>query len=327
MPRRNADLPSVSRVARRLAGSPRSSCATPLLLVGLLGIAATLVGCGGNGSPGAGSGILTDREGGGTLDLGSDWEGGGSGSGGPGRSPTDLNERSTFWTILLQTFPTETGTHQEAANRLIQNAASLDPRFQNARVHTDRRGSLVIFGTYASADDPAAQRDLQGIKSIAVRGAPVFPRALLTRIRTAQDVATLRPIDLLSVRKGRPAGRTLYTLQVGVWGEFGSGALTWDEIRTQAERDVQKLRTAGYESYVHHDEDLLLSMICVGIFDGAAVDSSTAMVVDRGLRRLMNEFPSHIVNGDELREFKVSRVPRLGTRVQPSRVVLVPELP
>ncbi|MFK7961884.1 MAG: hypothetical protein AB8G96_15320 [Phycisphaerales bacterium] len=296
----------------------------PALVASLL-IAAGLGGCGG-GKTGAGTALLTS-DGARDLDLGSDWEGGRSTSTGAGEAPSDLSERSTYWTILLQTFPADSGTHREAATRMVQNAASLDPRLQGAAVYTDRRGSLVTFGRYGSAEDPSAQRDLNGIKNIVVRGTPVFPRALLTRIRASGDQAAVRGIDLLSVRRERPRARSLYTLQVGVWGDFESGELTWDAIRRQAEADVRTLRNAGYESYVHHDEDLLLSMICVGIFDGSAVDSSTGRIVDQKLRRLMREFPSHMVNGDELLEFKVSRVPKMGTRIQSSRVVLVPDLP
>ena len=74
---------------------------------------------------------------------------------------------------------------------------------------------------------------------------------------------------------------------------------------------------------MHHDDDLRLSMVTVGLFDHTAVDAESGLFAPE-VDALLRKFPAHLVNGEPLRELLDRRRPGLGTRVQAPRLVLVP---
>jgi len=257
-------------------------------------------------------------------DVGEDWA---SASGDRG-TPSSLEGRSSYWAVLLQSFPASRGAHRAAAAQLIQRSAQLDPAFRRAFIHTDDRGSMVLFGQHGSVNAPEAQADLDFVKSISLEGQQLFGRAMLTRIRIPRDPASIGPNELLSVRVQRPQYRELYTFQIGVWGTFaeyaerGEKVMSWSEVRQAAERNVAALRSQGYQAYYHHDEDKELSMVTVGVFDRSAYDAQAGLYLNPRLEQLAREFTSHEINGEEVliqrRDRQVPQRPLL---------VLIPELP
>jgi hypothetical protein len=260
-------------------------------------------------------------------DFGDDWS---TSRGGRDSRAGDvaLAGRRSYWSVLLQSFPASSGGHRARAMELIRRMSQVDPALAEAFIHTDDRGSMVLFGRHASVDDAGAQEDLSFIKGVTIREQPLFPRAMLTRIRQKLDARTLGPYELLSFRVTRPELRELYTFQIGVWGTFreyaerGERVLSWDEVKAAAEGDVRDLRARGYQAYYHHDEDKELSMVTVGIYDRTAYDAQSGLYLDPRLEQISREFPAHLINGEPV-------VMQQGRVEVPQRplLVLVPELP
>ena len=173
--------------------------------------------------------------------------------------------RSSYWGVILRTFTNE--GHDRAAQTMVKSSATIDPRLAAAHVHVTDRGSTVVYGMYDGPEAPSAQRDLAWIKGLELGGTRVFPRAMLSRVTPPVAPAAVDPISLRAARRRFPGVDPLYTLQVAVWGDFESGELSLEEIRRRATLDVRELRARGHEAYVHHDDDLRLSMITVGLFD------------------------------------------------------------
>lgn len=249
-------------------------------------------------------------------DLGGDWARAAD-------EPTGTASRATVWAVLLDTFP-GTGRRDAAAN-MIRNASSIDARLAGARIHETERGAMVVFGAYDGVDDPVARADLAWIKSITFREQQLFPRAMLTRLHTKMDPARLRPNELLSVRLRYPRVDPLYTFEVAVWGVFGDKRTSWDAMKRNAENQVRSLRGRGLEAYYHHDEDLQLSMVTIGLFDHTSIDVQSG-IEDIDLTRLRQAFPERLVNGEPVLELIHPKQPRLGSRPQAPRLVLVPKL-
>ena len=263
------------------------------------------------------------------ADWGDDWLG-------PDRTRTDgvggtetrppsarLGRPTTFWTLVLQTF-SQTGHRQHAAT-MVQELRTAVPQLAGARVHTTSSGSMVIYGNYESAQDPAAQRDKKAIKKITIRDRPAFPRAMLTRIRLQPSPGAMHPHELMSVRQRHPKINPLYTLQVAVWGDFESGKLTLAQIRQKAEAYATELRVQSFEAYFHHDDDQRLSMVTIGVLDRRAIDPQTGFFSPE-VEALIRRFPVHLVNGEPLMEIKNRRDPRRSRQPQTPRLVEVPKL-
>lgn len=272
------------------------------------------------------------------LDLGEDWEGDRASTRTPARIParagtrggaasqqqTAQSERGQ-WTIVLGTFSGD--DHAQQARLVQQQVTAAVPEVRGAQVHSTERGSMLIVGSYAAADDPRAVADLARIKEANFNNMPVFARAFLTpmpRARTASAAPASRSeYDLMKAREVYPDVHPLYTLQVAVWSDFDSGAISAAEIRRQAEAHAQRLRSQGHEAYVHHDDAARQSLVTVGLFNRTALDSSTGEYSDE-VRLLMRRFPHHLVNGEELQEPIDRRRPDRGTRPQRTFLVIVP---
>ena len=301
-----------------------------VLLASIMLLLATgmVAGCSGSGGSAGGSGRAGD-----TMlspdagDVGEDWAAADGARRGGGLGGA-LAGRSSYWAVLLQAFPASRGSDQAAAMELLRRMQPVDPRLRQAFIHSDSRGSMVLFGRHAAADDAAAQADLAFIKDIRLGGQPLFPRAMLTRIRVVRDPSTIGPMELLSTRVRNPEVRELYTFQVAVWGTFreyadrGQRPPDWDEVRRRAEAQVRDLRSRGYDAYYHHDDDKQLSMITIGVFDRTAFDAQAGLYLHPMLERLAREFTQHLVNGEPVVMRKAGQeIP------QQPLLVMVPELP
>lgn len=236
------------------------------------------------------------------------------------------------WTIVLATIPDEAAGDQAKIADVLMQIRSLAPGLEKARVIRKRSGLVIGYGAYADVRDADAQRDLQWIKSITVRGGKPFATSVLTRALTDTPPAgKLNPFDLRAARQLYPNVNPLYTLQIAVWSDFDSGQLSLDEIHRNAEKQVAELRAKGNEAYFYHDDAKRLSVVTVGLFD------SSAMVMDKRLHTpvvsdeveiLLKKFPAHLVNGEPVQEAMRKLPGRDGstwaTYVQKPRLVLVP---
>lgn len=243
-----------------------------------------------------------------------------------GREALEGGPQGTKWTIVLKTFAGS--GKQDAAMTMIRNAAGIDPRLSESRVHQTSSGSMVVFGLYDSVDSQAAQADLEFIKAVEFRGRQVFPRPIFTRINLDHAAGRFGRFELLAVRKLPQYARIdpLYTLQVAVWGDFESGRLSEAEIRQRAENMVQELRSRGVEAFVHHEPTQKLSMVTVGLFDRHARDVQSGITLDPRLERYERMFTEHLVNGELFEEFVDPRNPAAGRFPQRPRLVVVPQL-
>ncbi len=266
-----------------------------------------------------------------TLDLGEDWDSH-SASTTPQRAQRQQQSRprqeqqTGRWSIVLGTFSGD--DHVQQASGAHQHVTSNLRELSAARVHSTERGSMLLYGQYESADDPRGRADLERIKELTINDMPLFTRAFLSptpqqRTNASSSSAPAGAHDLMSVRERHPNVHPIYTVQVGVWGDFGSGAMTAQEIRRNAEAHAQRLRAEGHEAYVYHDDRQNQSLVTVGLFDRTAMNQKTGEFGPE-LRALIRKFPAHLVNGEELHEPIDRRRPDRGTRVQEPRVVIVP---
>ncbi len=225
------------------------------------------------------------------------------------------------WTIVLWTF-TSPG-HASSAHTMISEVRQIDPRLGAARVRTTEKGSMVVYGRFLGPDSREAQANLKWIKEITLGGRQVFTRAMLSRIKSRAS-RPRHPHELMSVRARHPNVDPLYTLEVAVWGDFESGELTLEEIHRHAERYARELRGQGFKAYFHHDDGQRLSIVTVGVFNHTAIDHRSGLY-SAEVEALRRRFPAHLVNGEPLNELVNPRFPKLGTRIQQSRLVVVPK--
>lgn len=234
-------------------------------------------------------------------------------------APDPASQRGSTWSIVLGTFSGD--GHEQSAENMLGTLPHIDGRLRNSRIEQTRRGSMVVYGRFDGPDDPQAQRTLEQIKQIEMRGQPVFGRAFLTRVGSGSAHRSRHA--LMNVRERYPNVDPLYTLQVAVWGDFESGQLSPDRIREEAESYARQLRTEGFDAFVHHDDQQRISIVTVGLFDENALDPETG-IMSRELRQLRERFSVHMVNGEPFEEPVDSRRPGRGTQPQRPPLVMVP---
>jgi len=227
------------------------------------------------------------------------------------------------WVLVLGTF-TE-NDHESAAKNMIRGLRQIAPEVTGARVHTNTKGSLVVFGSYAGREDPKADRDQQWLKGIKHQNRTVFNRVMLTHIDLRGE-GRLHPNDLLSARKAHPKVNPLYTLDVALWDDFDAGKMKFEEIRRKAEGYAKQLRQQGHEAYFYHDEVNQRSIVTVGLFDRRAINAQSGLF-SLDVERAMKDFSTRLVNGEPLYEF-VDKYNQKhgGTKPQTPKLVEVPAL-
>ena len=241
---------------------------------------------------------------------------------------SEAADRSRPWTIVIATISSEHATQRQEAAEALQRIRELAPELASARMITTKSGIIIGYGSYKDARDPDAQRDLERIKAITVRGAKPFATAVLSRTPT-DSLATgnRHPHDLRAARRMFPNINPLYTLQVGVWSDFESSQLSPEKVRQNAEKQVAELRAQGHEAYFYHDDDKVISIVTVGLFDNSALAMDKQLntpVLSDEVEMLLRKFPAHLVNGAPMEEPISRNKPSLGTRPQTCKLVLVP---
>ncbi len=225
-----------------------------------------------------------------------------------------------FHTLVLQTFPGDSG---DGARRWhAQLTRVIPPLADRTAVHVDDKGSLVVFGQYEGWDDPQAAADMRTLQNLRVNDKRIFGAIMRTDVRPRRPDSALHPHELTALRRRHPNVRTIYTLEIEVWGSFESGSMTPAARRQLAEQRVASLRAEGVPAFFHHDPVNDLSTVTVGAFDEKAIDPSSGLV-SLDVQEWQTRFPNRLVNGADLR-LPVQGQPELGAVTQRSRLVLVP---
>ncbi len=238
------------------------------------------------------------------------------------RQAQGRSEDAAWHALVLKTFQ---GDEDGQAARLwaTQLAALVPPLTPGIGVHVDGKGAMVLFGRYENWEDPQSAKDMETLHGLRVNGKRIFGPIIRTVVYPPRDPADLHPHELLALRHSQPATRILYTLEIGVWGDFDSGELPDQVRRQQAESQVASLRQSGIPAYFHHDPVSRLSTVTVGVFDESAVDPASSLLSPEA-ERWQKQFPFRLTNGEELR-LPIPGRPDLGVVPQRSRLVLVPE--
>ena len=226
------------------------------------------------------------------------------------------------WSVLLAT---TTGPDARATAMTVRDEiAKRVPALRDAFVSPTQRGFVVLAGRFPSPEDAEAQRRLAEVKAVTDRGAPLFPRAMLTRTSANADLGPPGPNDLRTVRQNVPA-RDLYTVQVAAWGTFGSPDISMDQVRRSAEDFCRQLRSQGSEAYYFHDLDAEISTVTVGVFGEDAYDPRSTLFSPE-VDDVMKRFPKHLVNGEEVLIPTDPDDPSKGGVPQAPRLVEIPRM-
>ena len=220
----------------------------------------------------------------------------------PGTNP-GTSSGGSVWAVILQSIATD--DHREMAHRVRQQIVAAAPQLQSAIwVHTDSKGSAILYGQFQSMNDDAAQSALRAVKEITVGDRQPFKGSLLGKIDLTSATAAMHPYDLRSLRRQFPNVEPLYTLDVAVWLAPDDDDRAWQEAKKRAEAYAAQLRAAGHEAWFYHADDRMVTSVTVGKFDRTSIDQASGLFsID--VRQLMGQFPKRLVNGEELLERKV----------------------
>ena len=129
--------------------------------------------------------------------------------------------------------------------------------------------------------------------------------------------------DIRRARERFPNQNPLYSVQVAVWSDLGSGELSLADVKQRAESYCKQLRTRGIEAYVFHDGGTKTSSVCVGVFGKDAYDPRSTLY-SAEVEAVLRRFPKHLVNGEALMlPYDKSDPSKL--RAQPPTLVEVPK--
>lgn len=219
------------------------------------------------------------------------------------------------WSICLLSFTGE--DHEQLAKAACTQVRGRYPSLDRAFVRSKGNGSAVFVGRFTAPGDPAAKPLLKEVHAITDGATRPFARAMLTRWETASG-GKPGPFDMRSIRAANPDKRTIYSMEVAVWSDFGSGELSVEEIRKKAEAYTARLRTQGFAAYYNHDDDRRMSIVTIGVFGEDAYNSQTMLYSDE-VEAIRKRFPKLLVNGEELQ-----RLVRTGsTETTPEKSFLV----
>lgn len=239
----------------------------------------------------------------------------------PSESSTSSPQRA-WYALVLKTFQ---GDRDGAASEVwrSQLATLVPPIAPQLGITTNRRGSMVLYGQYSGWEDPQIAEDLKLLEGFRVNNKKIFGTIIKTVVYPPRDLKSLHPHELLSIRAKYPNERILYTLEIGVWGEFDSNTLTPEDCRANAEIEVARLRAINVPAFFHHDPISNLSTITIGVFPETAIDSASGLLSTEA-ERWQKRFPLRMTNGEPL-SLPVSGRPDLGMVPQPTRLVLIPD--
>lgn len=223
--------------------------------------------------------------------------------------------------ITLATFTGEghARTASTARNLYAQRAPELA---RDLGVHSDERGSMVVYGRYASFDDPTLRADLKRLKAFTADGKRIFGLVLPAQLRATLKLEDLDPLNLHRVRLQLPDTRVLYTLEVAWWGPTGQGGPPHDAA-SRAEAMAKQLRRDGHEAWFLHEPHRRRSSVCVGVFDYMAKDASSDLESGQ-VMAVRREFTAVLINGQPRQARTNPADPASRTRPVPPLLIDIP---
>jgi len=234
-------------------------------------------------------------------------------------SDLDPDGDGEVWGIVLQTFSQD--DHAARAQSALKSIRSRWPQLEGAYVRQVGGGSAVLIGSFSGPTDPRAKQQLDQFKQIVDGRARPFALAMLTRFEA--NPGAMGQFDIRRTRERFPNQNPLYSVQVAVWSDLGSGELSLAEVKQRAESYCKQLRTRGIEAYVFHDGGTKTSSVCVGIFGKDAYDPRSTLY-SAEVEAVLRRFPKHLVNGEPLMlPYDKSDPSKL--RAQPPTLVEVPK--
>ncbi len=269
------------------------------------------------------------------VDFGQDWDAvegllsSGGGSGKPAQNPMQASDLGTKpmvprYGICVATFSDV--NHRVEGNEYIRRLGLLLPGIsEELSLYSESDNSMVLYGDYEGWNDPDVRDDTAKLRNVQIQGRKIFDTPILTEVTPPRDPATIDPIELLSLRLKYPEARTLYTVEIAVWGDFESGELPPDRRRRIAEEYARSLRSAGHKAWFHHDELKQMSTVTIGVFDHRAVDAASG-IRSPAVECVVETFPMRLVNGEPLMIPVIRGDPGSGSRPQKPMLVEVPRL-
>ena len=234
-------------------------------------------------------------------------------------SDLDPDGDGEAWGIVLQTFSQD--DHAARAQSALKSIRTRWPQLEGAYVRQVGGGSAVLMGSFSAPTDPRAKQQLEQVKQIVDGRARPFALAMLTRFEA--NPGAMGQFDIRRARERFPNQNPLYSVQVAVWSDLGSGELSLADVKQRAESYCKQLRTRGIEAYVFHDGGTKTSSVCVGVFGKDAYDPRSTLY-SAEVEAVLRRFPKHLVNGEALMlPYDKSDPSKL--RAQPPTLVEVPK--
>lgn len=228
------------------------------------------------------------------------------------------------YTILLTGVPETMRRRPDVA--LERVATAVDMPGIRLMEQSAGRPPLIVLGRYTDPDGPEAQRDLRKVRALSVDGRKPFTGAVLVADVEAVPADTrLARHDLRQAKK--LDDDAVYTLQIGVYAREDNtrpSAADLASFREAAEDAVTRLRREGEEAFFYHGPNG--SMVTVGLFNDDDMDTSIVPPIEsQRLEDARRRHPNNLLNGRGVRETIRGDTGRAEPRLQPSRLVLIPD--
>ena len=244
----------------------------------------------------------------------------------PAQASQGSNQRSQVprYGICVATFSND--AHRAEGNEYIRRLGMLLPAIsEELSLYSETDKSMVLYGNFNGWNDPLVRDATQQLRAIRIQGQQIFETPILTEVIPPRDPSSIDPFELLFLRVNYPEARTLYTVEIAVWGDFESGELPPERRRSIAEEYARSLRSAGHQAWFHHDELKQMSTVTIGVFDHRAIDAASG-IRSPAVERVVEQFPRRLINGEPLMVPVIRGDPGSGTRPQKPILVEVPNL-
>lgn len=212
----------------------------------------------------------------------------------PTKSATEDGDKR--WGVILLTFSGE--DHKELADAACLQLRRRYSILADAFVREKSNGSIVLIGKFSGPDDPAAKPLVKSVQALTDGDQRPFARSFLTRVDAARQ-GPMGAFDLRRARLENPGVRTIYSVEVAVWSDFGSNEISLEQIRSKAEGYAKQLRAQGLPAFYNHDDDRRMSIVTIGLFGADAYDAKSTLYSDE-VQAIKDRFPKLMVNGEEL---------------------------
>mgnify|MGYP006421448171 CR=1 FL=1 len=226
------------------------------------------------------------------------------------------------WSIVLVTLPEGAESVRDEVLGRVRERDGIG----GVRAQTRSGRIMILTGSYDGPNDPRAMEDLERFHTLEVNGRRPYARAYLTP-PSPESLKGSNPEFDLRTAKERFGDGAAYTLQIGVYGTLGDESLSAEkrrEFRDAAEGAVAALRAEGERAFYYHAPNM--SMVTVGVLRESEFDPSTMPPIESDrLKALREQYPHNLLNGQGIRQTETTDTGQRVTRLQPSRLVGIPE--